>query len=336
MLLRHKKDPTSKSFLSPGCLREEEKDGAKKRAERQKCTREEKVDVMNEENGEQTQRKRPVQREKEKEKERCVNLGEQGGQSDCIIGVCAHIHARTHTHLVPFSPQLWSDALVAATLASSDMQSGPISSTVCRKWHVPPEEAQKQQQPAINHASVSLCVCACVVLDTEISFMNYKLISSLQRKKTTLIHITSLKSLRNEFCPSLQENIDSCIHCIVFSPVFCCQIGRIHNTNSRISACCFWFDSFWEVLDYFLCVVSLLADWWASKSTSGGFDLYQRAQQCLLFDRYFIRESSRYKTCTSKSLPTRNLQLPRPIHRSFINTRQKSCHLWSSGVLSHI
>lgn len=46
---------------------------------------------------------------------------------------CTHLRAQTHTFSVPFSPQLWSDALVAATLASLDMQSGPISSTVSRR-----------------------------------------------------------------------------------------------------------------------------------------------------------------------------------------------------------
>lgn len=39
------------------------------------------------------------------------------------------------------------------------MQSGPISSTVCGKWHVPPEEAQKQLQPAINYTPPWASVC---------------------------------------------------------------------------------------------------------------------------------------------------------------------------------
>lgn len=89
----------------------------------------EKVDVMNEENGEQSGRKRPVQ----EERGRCVSPGERGGQSDCTISARAHACAQAHTPSAPFSPQLWSDALVAATLASLDMQSGPISSTMCRK-----------------------------------------------------------------------------------------------------------------------------------------------------------------------------------------------------------
>lgn len=71
----------------------------------------EKVDLMNEENREQTGGKRKV-------------YGEQG----------AHwLHNwRAHAQ-IPFSPQLWSSTLVAATLASLDMQSGPISNSVCRK-----------------------------------------------------------------------------------------------------------------------------------------------------------------------------------------------------------
>lgn len=98
----------------------------------------EKVDLMNEENREQTGGKRRV-------------YGEQGAHSGCIIGT------RTHRYHFPHSSG------AAATLASLDMQSGPISSSVCRKWHVPPEEAQKQRQcpqPAINHAFVSHCVCS--------------------------------------------------------------------------------------------------------------------------------------------------------------------------------
>lgn len=118
------------------------------------------------------------------------------------------------------------------------MQSGPISSTVCRKWHVPPEEAQKQRrrsQPAINHTSVSLCarVCACVCLfgHGNVTHLNYRLIS-YELKKTFLLQITSLESLRNEIHPSLKKNINLCIHCSVFSSTHGCEIDCKHKTNS--------------------------------------------------------------------------------------------------------
>lgn len=133
------------------------------------------------------------------------------------------------------------------------MQSGPISSTVCRKWHVPPEEAQKQlqcSQPAINHASVSLCVCVCCFGHRNVTHVNYRLIS-YWLKKTFLLQITSVESPRNYICPALQKNINLCIHRGVFSPIYYCKSGCKHKTNSCGCVCCFWCDPFLEVSDLF-------------------------------------------------------------------------------------
>lgn len=224
---------------------------------------------MNEENGEQTGRKRLVQ----KKKERCVSPGEWGGHSGCIIGSCAHTRAKTHTHPVPFPPQLWSDALVAATLASLDMQSGPISSTMCRKWHVPPEEAQKQHQcsqPAINHASVSLRVC--VALDTEMSrTWIIKLISYWLKKN--LLNPNNLTWISEEWNVSLSSGKYQFLHPLVFPHQY---IAVKLAANTRQTAAVrrvlllIWSIS-GGVRLFPVRRESLLADWRALDSTAGGY-----------------------------------------------------------------
>lgn len=227
----------------------------------------EKVDLMNEGNREQTGGKRRV-------------YGEHGAHSGCIIGT------RTHRYHFPHSSG------AAATLASLDMQSGPISSSVCRKWHVPPEEAQKQRQcpqPAINHAFVSHCVCSF----GHTWIMGSLVINSPPQKN-------SFETTWNGICSPLQENINRCIHCTVFSPIYCCEIDWKHKTNSCSEVRAAFDSNHFEVSDCFLQVESLAAHQHhqIQQQEDTMLSLLQRTQTCFLLHGAFhmqIIEDWRFK-----------------------------------------
>lgn len=115
---------------------------------------------------------------------------------------------------------------MAATLASLDMQSGPISSTVCGKWHVPPEEAQKQLQPAINYTPPWAGVC---LWRQNHAWGLMSLLASLKggKKKKTVLLVGCEDLIR----PSVQETVPA-----FFSPTYCCEIGCKHDRKWRSGA----------------------------------------------------------------------------------------------------
>lgn len=171
----------------------------------------EKVDLMNEENREQTGGKRRV-------------YGEQGAHSGCIIGT------RTHRYNFPHSSG------AAATLASLDMQSGPISSSVCRKWHVPPEEAQKQRQcpqPAINHAFVSHCVC---------SFGHTWIMGSLVINSPPKKLIWNYMEWNLFSSPGKYQSLHP-LYCFLTN-ILLWNWLKTQDKQLQWGACCFWFKPF--------------------------------------------------------------------------------------------
>lgn len=253
----------------------------------------EKVDLMNEENREQTGGKRRV-------------YGEQGVHSGCIIGT------RTHRYHFPHSSG------AAATLASLDMQSGPISSSVCRKWHVPPEEAQKQRQcpqPAINHAFVSHCVC---------SFGHTWIMGSLVINSPPKKLIWNYMEWNLFSSPGKYQSLHP-LYCFLTN-ILLWNWLKTQDKQLQWGACCFWFKPFRGVRLHHQ----------IQQQEDTMLSLLQRTQTCFLLHGAFhmqIIEDWRFKM----HLQWVEIQLHtwfRPVHWFHTDTKKPLSrnHHWSVSV----